>query len=104
MSVRRRPLLLSRRARNDLRDIQGYTLANWGEQRWAAYEEALTQALAMIAEHPEAGRRRPELGEALRSHLVREHIIYYRVSDRSILVLRIQHSRTDPRRILRGTR
>jgi toxin ParE1/3/4 len=102
MSAPRRPLRLSRRARTDLRDIQGYSLANWGEQLWAEYEEALAQALAVIMEYPESGRRRPELGEGLRSYPVREHIIYYRVSDEAVLVLRVQHNRRDPRRAVRG--
>lgn len=102
MSARNRPLILSRRARNDFRDVEVYTLERWGEQQWAEYEEALAQAFDTIEEYPDLGRQRPELGTNLRSYVVREHVIYYRVSDTSVLVLRIRHGRTDPRRTLRN--
>lgn len=97
-----RPLILSRRARRDLYGIEAYTLAQWGEQQWVVYLAALNQALATIYEHPEIGRLRPELGEGIRSYVVREHLIYYEVSDARIYVLRIRPGRIDPRRALRG--
>lgn len=102
MSARKRSLLLSRQTRNDLRDIEAYTLARWDEQQWSVYEEALARALATIEEHPDLGRQRPELGAGLRPYVVREHIVYYRVGDASILVLRIRHGRSDPRRTSRN--
>jgi toxin ParE1/3/4 len=101
MSAPNRPLILSRRARNDLRNIQAYTLEQWGEQQWAEYEEALSRALAAIAAHSEIGRPRPELGTDIRSHAVREHVILYQVGATRIQVLRVRHSRSDPRRALR---
>ena len=101
MSAPKSHLVLSRRARNDYRDIEAYTMEQWDERQWVSYEADLAQALDTIAEHPEVGRRRPELGPDTRSLVVREHVIYYRISDDRIQVLRIVHGRSDPRRALR---
>jgi toxin ParE1/3/4 len=101
MSAPKRPLLLSLRARNDIRNIEAYTLTHWDEQQWEAYEEALFRALATIEAHPDIGRPRPELGTGIRSHVARDHVIYYRVGETRIQVLRMRHSRSDPRRALR---
>jgi toxin ParE1/3/4 len=102
MSAPKRRLILSRRARTDVRDIEAYTLEHWGEQQWAIYEEALAQAFATVEEHPNIGRQRPELGVGIRTFVVREHVIYYQISNTAIHVLRIRHGRSDPRRALRG--
>ena len=48
-----------------------------------------------VAERPFTGRSREELAMGLRSVLVHPHIIFYRVSERSIEIVRILHQRRD---------
>lgn len=46
-------------------------------------------AVAMLTHHPDAGRQRLELGAEIRSFPVESYVIFYRVTDRVLLVLRI---------------
>jgi len=56
---------------------------------------------SMIAETPGAiGRRRPELRSDLRSFPVPPHVIYFRLEESIVEILRILHGRRDVRRDL----
>ena len=102
MSAPKRRLILAPRAQGDVRDIEAYTRARWDAAQWEDYRASLDRAFDALIENPELGRARPELGAQIRSHVMREHIIYYQVGAGTLLVLRIRHGRTDPRRALRG--
>jgi toxin ParE1/3/4 len=52
-------------------------------------------AFSMLAEHPQAGRARPELGTELRSYPVAGHIVFYRNSASVLEIIRILHAARD---------
>jgi toxin ParE1/3/4 len=82
-----------------MRDIEAYTRARWGAAQWEDYLNSLERAFTTILHNPEIGRTRPELGENVRAHVMREHVI---VGDGVVQALRIRHGWSDPRRALRG--
>src|SRR3954451_11278459 len=100
MSAPNLPLVFAPEARDDHEHIQSYTLREWGEQQWEDYEAALDQALTTIGDNPHIGRRRDDLRPGVRSYVVRQHVIYYRITESAIILLRIRHGRSDPRRAL----
>jgi toxin ParE1/3/4 len=54
-----------------------------------------------LAQFPEIGRSRPEIAPHLRSTLVKPYVIFYRIHDDEVQILRILHGRQDLRSIMR---
>lgn len=48
-----------------------------------------------LAEFPELGRARPELGRDIRSWAVGSYVVFYRISGAAVEVLRILHGARD---------
>jgi toxin ParE1/3/4 len=95
MSARKRRLVLSPSARNDLSDLLLYTERRWGKRQRAAYQALIDRALRELARFPDLGRARDEIAAGLRGHPAGNHIILYRVSDEELTVARILHARQD---------
>ena len=60
--------------------------------------EAVREAIALLAEHPRAGRARDEIGPGVRSFTMPagRHVVYYRVAESGgIVALRLLHSSRD---------
>jgi plasmid stabilization system protein ParE len=102
MSSHSLPVLLTTEAQDDFEDIRLYTRQKWGERQEAIYGAALLQALTSIGDNPGLGRRHDESGKEFRSYVVRQHVIYYRVTEGAVTVLRILHGRANARRALPG--
>jgi toxin ParE1/3/4 len=100
MSSRKRTVSLSPDARIDFTDILLYTRQEWGEEQRDRYEAALVHAMANLADYPDLGERRPGLFSGCHAHVVGRHVLYYRITDDTIEVVRILHERADPTRHL----
>jgi toxin ParE1/3/4 len=58
--------------------------------------DSITERFVLLAEYPHVGRRRDEdLRPGLRSFPVGDYVIFYRVQDADIVVLRVLHGRRD---------
>ncbi len=97
-----KPIALSAKARADLRDIEVYTMTHWDARQWAAYEAAIASALTNIGDNPEIGRARDEIHPGYRSYVVGQHLIFYRITPRVIVVIGILSARKNLHRALRG--
>jgi toxin ParE1/3/4 len=104
MSSRSLPVDLSRRAQRDLRLILARTREEWGDAQEVVYAGALRRALLTLGDFPESGRAREDLAPGYRSLVVEQHVLFYQVEPRRVVVIRILHSRMDARRALRGRR
>ncbi len=82
-------------AEDDLRSILEYTLTIWGERQHDAYAEHISAALDELIRFPDLGHLREDISSGLRSRAVERHVVYYRVNDQYIKVLRIVHSKMD---------
>ncbi len=102
MSSHSLAIILSPEAQEDFEDIRVYTQREWGDQQETVYKAALLQALVTLSENPGLGRQRGDLGGELCSYVVRRHVIYYRLTEEALMVVRILHSRVDARRALGG--
>ncbi|WP_029030612.1 type II toxin-antitoxin system RelE/ParE family toxin [Salinarimonas rosea] len=91
---------LSRRARADLRSIGGYTIENWGAPQSDAYLGEINATFERLGTGRLRGRSVAEVGPDLMKTRVGSHVIFYRMSDAAILVVRILHERMDPLRHL----
>ena len=94
-------LALSKAAERDLAGIIGYTTEVHGWPMAANYARNLQAAMERLEEYPELGTGRLDLAPAVRSLPCREHIIFYRLSAKTILIVRILHKAMDAHRWLK---
>ena len=92
-SVRR--LRYTAEARRDLRAILRYSLRTWGERQRDVYAQRLADAADDLTGFPNLGSSRDDLAPGLRGHPVGEHVIFYRVDDQAVVIIRILHAKLD---------
>ncbi len=86
---------LSPEAKKDLLTIHAHTQSKWGIQQAQKYIDALEKKCEKVAKSPHIGRERPEIKPGYRSITEGKHVIFYRVGDSGIEILRILHGRMD---------
>jgi toxin ParE1/3/4 len=84
-------LYLSPRARADLIDIGQYTRQTWGEAQAIRYLNKIEDRMEQLAENPMLGRVCSEISPGLRRMEEGRHVIFYRQTDKGIVVSRILH-------------
>src|SRR5262245_20152071 len=97
MSARRRVVRLTERASQDLDDILVYTELMWGPDQADTYDETINNGFDRLVAHPYVGAIYNDSSLALRKLEVDHHIIFYRVNDDEIEIVRILHEHADPR-------
>lgn len=101
-------LRFSKHAVQDIADVLGYTLTQFGEQKFREYQELIRKALTDIAANPDLAqaKHRPELHVDARTfHIARpgkraRHFFIYRVKGEFIDIARLLHDSMDLRRHL----
>jgi toxin ParE1/3/4 len=89
-------------AQADVDDIVDDTLEHWGADQMVVYVRDLERKFAALAEAPGLGRRRPEIGDGIRSIPEGSHMIYYRQTGDRLEILRIIHQSMDTRGMTTG--
>jgi toxin ParE1/3/4 len=87
-------LLLSFRAKEDLFEIWEF-IADHDEVAADRYIEHLRNRASELLHFLELGRARDEIHPGLRSLLARNHLLFYRLEDEEVQVLRILHGSMD---------
>lgn len=85
---------ISDRAKNDLAEILAY-LEGHSPRAAAALSDTLEGAILRLGDYPELGRARPEYGQALRTLVGQNYIIFYSFDAAAVLVLRVLDGRMD---------
>jgi toxin ParE1/3/4 len=81
--------------------IATYSLSMWGEAQMSQYIDSLHGRFAELARSPSLGRSPDEIAPGYRSIVQGRHIVFYRITARELIILRILHGRMDPDRHLR---
>jgi toxin ParE1/3/4 len=87
--------VLSPLAQVDLDEIWDYSVERWGDKRAERYVRDLRQAIEAVAEDPHRGRSCDEIRVGYFKYAVVSHVIFYRLTDCGIDVVRILHGRMD---------
>lgn len=95
MSVRNRRIVLAPEARQDLRDILLYTERRWDKQQRVAYKSKLNQAIRALGRYPYRGRERDDVSAGLRGIPIEAHVIFYRVDEWVVTIVRVLHAAID---------
>lgn len=100
MSPRKRPLPkprvnLALRALSDLREIERYSVKEWGRKAADKYLDDITAALDRLSENPEILRIEPDLIPGLYFYRVRKHILVCDFQSEKVVVLTVVHTSMD---------
>lgn len=90
---------LSPLAEADLEEIWLYTSRKWSLQQADSYYRSLVTTFSALAEGRKLGRK-VEVRTEYFKFLVGAHVVYFRVDDDQIDIIRILHSRMDVERHL----
>jgi toxin ParE1/3/4 len=90
---------LTQRAHCDLEEVDDY-LSRRDVKAAREFIVRTVEVFELLAVHPEIGRRRPELKAGIRSFPVGKYVVYYRVADRRVQILRVGHGARDAKALL----
>ena len=86
---------LTPKADQDLAQIWRHTNENWGKSQANKYLKLLEKGLQMLLQHPRSGKVRDEIRRGYRSLPVENHVVFYRIRDKDIEIVRILHQRME---------
>jgi toxin ParE1/3/4 len=91
-----RPLAIARspKARADIDEIWTY-IADCNLSAADRVADEIERVCGLIARHPRMGRERPEIARGIRSFGVMSWIIFYRIHDEFIEIVRVIHGARD---------
>jgi toxin ParE1/3/4 len=103
MPRRKRAVIWSPEAEQDLFDIWEYLTAEASARTAEKYLRNIYRASERVRTRPLSGRARNEVMPALRSVLVLPYVIFYRVTELSVEIVRVLHGRRDLDAIFEAT-
>jgi len=83
--------LLSQIADTDLEEIFDYTTHKFGLEQAEKYLLEIEDIFLHLLKNPESGKKRDEIKKGLYSFPKDNHIIFYRIFNNSIRIVRILH-------------
>jgi toxin ParE1/3/4 len=86
---------LSPAAERDLEGIWKYTRRKWGLVQAERYTDLLTAAFQVLAEVPKSAPACDHIRPGYRRRNVERHMIYFRITNYGITIIRILHERTN---------
>ncbi len=86
---------VTRRAREDLKQIGRYTTGNWGKQQRDRYLKDLDRRFSWLAENPLLGKHRSDVAKGYYSFPQGEHVVFYLISKDHIDIIGIPHKEMD---------
>lgn len=91
---------LSEEADNDLLEIYDFTAEKFGADQAVKYLVGLESMFFALCLHPYTGRERNEIRIGLRSSSYVSHIVFYRIIESRIRIVRVLHASRDLQRFL----
>ncbi len=86
---------LSEKADQDIDDIYVFTENKFGVDQAVTYVSEFDAVFKLLTTHPESGRKRNEIKTGLRSFPHSSHVIFYRIFEDKIRIVRILHGSRD---------
>lgn len=93
--MRKLKIVFKESALRDLEEIWLYTFETWSLEQADRYHALLFQEIDFLSRKPESGKCLDYLRVGYWSTKVKSHIIFYRIFDDEIEIVRILHERMD---------
>ena len=89
------PFVITKKAVYDLEEIWFYTFQNWSVEQADRYSNLIFDEINYICKNSKAGKSMEHIRKGYRATKVKSHLIFYRVVNDMIEVIRILHERMD---------
>ena len=96
------PFVISKKAVSDLEEIWLYTVEKWSVEQADRYYNLIFDEINYICKNSTAGKSMEHVRKGYRTSKVKSHLIFYRVLNDTIEVIRILHERMDIENRLNG--
>lgn len=93
--------ILSRKTQEDIDEIYNYGSYEFGKNKALDYLMELQTYFQFLLDNPEIGKHRYEIKEGLYSFPYASHIIFYRIFDANIRIVRVLHGSRDLKKFLK---
>jgi toxin ParE1/3/4 len=89
------PFVISKKALSDLEEIWLYTAEKWSVEQADRYYSLIFDEINYICRNINAGKSMEHVRKGYRASKVKSHLVFYRVKNNAIEVIRILHERMD---------
>ena len=89
------PYLISKKAVSDLEGIWLYTVETWSVDQADRYYNLIFDEINFICKNMNAGKSMEHVRKGYRASKVKSHLIFYRVQNNIVEIMRILHERMD---------
>jgi toxin ParE1/3/4 len=89
------PFVISKKAVSDLEEIWLYTVKKWSTEQADRYYNLIFDEINYICKNINAGKSMEHIRKGYRASKVKSHLIFYRVKNNTIEIIRILHERMD---------
>jgi toxin ParE1/3/4 len=89
------PFVISKKAVADLEEIWIYTVEKWSVEQADRYYNLIVDEINYICRNPNAGKSMEHVRKGYLASKVKSHLIFYRVLNETVEIIRILHERMD---------
>ena len=89
------PFVITKKAVADLEDIWQYTIEKWSLAQAYRYYNLIIDEINFICKKNTAGKSMAHVRKGYRASKVKSHLIFYRIAENKIEVIRILHEHMD---------
>ena len=89
------PFVISKKVVSDLEEIWLYTVEKWSAEQADRYYNLIFNEINYISKNSTAGKSMEHVRKSYQASKVNSHLIFYRVINDTIKMIRILHERMD---------
>jgi len=89
------PYAISKKAINDLEEIWLYTVEKWSVPQANRYYSLIFDEIDYICKYPGLGKSMDHVRKGYRASKIKSHLIFYRVLNNTVEIIRILHEKMD---------
>ena len=89
------PFVITKKAVADLEEIWQYTVEKWSLEQADRYYNLIIDEINFICKNNTAGKLMAHVRKGYRASKVKSHLIFYRVEENKIAIIRILHEHMD---------
>jgi toxin ParE1/3/4 len=93
--MRSLPFFISKKAVSDLEEIWLYTVEKWSIEQADRYYNLIFNEISYICKNTRAGKSMEHVRKGYRSTKVKSHLIFYKIVNDTIEIIRILHEQMD---------
>lgn len=89
------PYVISKKAVSDLEEIWLYTFEKWSIDQADRYYNLILDEIQFICKNVNVGKTMEHVRKGYRASKVKSHLIFYRIQNNTVEVIRILHEQMD---------